>query len=457
MERVDPNMVPPTLTPEQIAELEAAVAAVEPAEWDREPNYYDEGGWFAVGPHRECNPDDEDDDTDEPGSPCHKRAQADQRLARLLVAYAPALLASARRLGEVQMMMDTIAHVVGAVHDQSTGPSYPGDSVEVLAATRTMHRQLTAANARVAELEDALNRDRTGLASALGKIVDEVKGRGWIADGRGSYEWDDDRYRNEAGEGFAAVKKIAVDALARSGTIANEVLMGRTPIAQKLRDERDAATQRADAAEARLGQALAAKDDAYTERNRLVAAFARAGQSLGWTVGVGEHEDKPGEDWDPEWRSVVYIDTPEGQASWHVHDSQRWLFNSLPSVAVKWDGHTTEEKYDRLNRYVDSVVVSDKERADAAEDKLVVARDACALALRWLGDADDPNATFEDIGEWYQRDTGRLRPGKSLPMEMAGESQEERERRFRAWCDDKAKAVRAALVLALPAKAGGAR
>ena len=76
---------------------------------------------------------------------------------------------------------------------------------------------------------------------------------------------------------------------------------------------------------------------------------------------------------------------------------------------------------------------------------LAAVRGACALALRWLGDPDDPNGTFEDIGAWYQRETGRLRPGKSLPMEMAGDSQEEREKHFRAWADAKDREVRAAL------------
>jgi hypothetical protein len=167
------------------------------------------------------------------------RSPADGRVAPALRNAAPALLASARRLGELR---ETVR-----LSTEGAGVDVP--AIQII---RNINAQLTAANARVAELEDALNRDRTELAAALGKIVDEVKGRVWIADGRGSYEWDDDRYRAEAGEGFAAVKKIAVDALARSGTIANEVLMGRTPIAQKLRDERDAATQRADAAEAKL-------------------------------------------------------------------------------------------------------------------------------------------------------------------------------------------------------------
>lgn len=82
---------------------------------------------------------------------------------------------------------------------------------------------------------------------------------------------------------------------------------------------------------------------------------------------------------------------------------------------------------------------------DEYSDLVAAVRGACALALRWLGDPDDPNGTFEDIGAWYQRETGRLRPGKSLPMAMAGVSDEDREKHFCAWADAKGREVRAAL------------
>ena len=99
------------------------------------------------------------------------------------------------------------------------------------------------------------------------------------------------------------------------------------------------------------------------------------------------------------------------------------------------------ERINELDRRNDE---QDRHRRKALAD-LAAVRGACALALRWLGDPDDPNGTFEDIGAWYQRETGRLRPGKSLPMAMAGDSQEEREKHFRAWADAKDREVRAAL------------
>lgn len=94
------------------------------------------------------------------------------------------------------------------------------------------------------------------------------------------------------------------------------------------------------------------KDEAYTERNALVAGFVWLANTIGWKSGVGTHEDKPGEDWDPEWRTLVTVETPCGQMSWHFHDSHKPWVAGLPSVDSKWDGHTTEEKYRRLARLV---------------------------------------------------------------------------------------------------------
>lgn len=66
---------------------------------------------------------------------------------------------------------------------------------------------------------NALHRDRSGLAAALGKIVDEVRGRAWIAEDRGCYAWDDDRYKEEAGQALREVATIAKAALVASGTL----------------------------------------------------------------------------------------------------------------------------------------------------------------------------------------------------------------------------------------------
>ena len=48
---------------------------------------------------------------------------------------------------------------------------------------------------------------------ALAEIVGEIKTRAWLKDGRGSYEWNDDDYRREAGWVMDAVRIIAEKAL----------------------------------------------------------------------------------------------------------------------------------------------------------------------------------------------------------------------------------------------------
>ena len=87
-----------------------------------------------------------------------------------------------------------------------------------------MTRERDEALARVAALEAALDRDRTGLAAALASVVREVQARRWIAEGRGPYEWDDDRYREETGAALNAIDKIARDGLAESGRVATAAL-----------------------------------------------------------------------------------------------------------------------------------------------------------------------------------------------------------------------------------------
>lgn len=90
------------------------------------------------------------------------------------------------------------------------------------------------------------------------------------------------------------------------------------------------------------------RDAAYTERNRIVAALARLALEHGHKAWLADHPDDPA--WDPEWKTIVFIDTPQGQLSWHLHDSDVLLFEGLPRGANAWDGHSTPEKYERLAR-----------------------------------------------------------------------------------------------------------
>ena len=97
------------------------------------------------------------------------------------------------------------------------------------------------------------------------------------------------------------------------------------------------------------------KDQAYWERNQLVAALSKIyPSSIGW---------HSGKDWDDEWRNIVYITIPvawyhmmpmesplprDRQISWHIHEDDLIYFKHLRRKGEQWDGHTTEEKYERL-------------------------------------------------------------------------------------------------------------
>jgi hypothetical protein len=103
---------------------------------------------------------------------------------------------------------------------------------------------------------------------------------------------------------------------------------------------------------------------AYTERNRLVAALARIYPSGTAKTAI--------EGWDPAWHGCVYIDAPRGQMSWHYHDSDAHLFESLPPYAGSWDGHMTDEKYARLASLdlplaLAAAVQAERERVTTAE------------------------------------------------------------------------------------------
>ena len=81
-------------------------------------------------------------------------------------------------------------------------------------------------------------------------------------------------------------------------------------------------------------------DQVYAERDRLVAALSKLLPSH-----LSRHE---GDDWEDDWRNIVCIHLPAGQATWHIHDSELPWFSHLLERDGHWDGHSTAEKYERL-------------------------------------------------------------------------------------------------------------
>lgn len=84
------------------------------------------------------------------------------------------------------------------------------------------------------------------------------------------------------------------------------------------------------------------RDKVYAERNKLVCALSKL-----WPAHLAQH---PASDtsWDPNWRNIVCIHSPVGQLCWHIMDSELPMFEHLALKANDWDGHTTEQKYERL-------------------------------------------------------------------------------------------------------------
>lgn len=91
------------------------------------------------------------------------------------------------------------------------------------------------------------------------------------------------------------------------------------------------------------------KEAAYEERDYVVALMVRLAGAAGWPFGLLDHE---GEDWGPEWKKVVVIETPEGQMAWHFPAVRASLFEGIPAHGRVWDGHTTDEKYRRLKAVI---------------------------------------------------------------------------------------------------------
>lgn len=97
------------------------------------------------------------------------------------------------------------------------------------------------------------------------------------------------------------------------------------------------------------------KNQAYAERNKVVAALARLVNANIWfkaTVGIAMHAESD-TNWESDWRTILVIELPTGQLTWHFHDSEKYLLEGLAEIKdYKWDGHSTEEKYKRLLNFV---------------------------------------------------------------------------------------------------------
>ncbi len=122
---------------------------------------------------------------------------------------------------------------------------------------------------------------------------------------------------------------------------AEKALLAEQAHSQELAVRAESAESSLAAVKGALEDMEARKDDAYFERNNVVAALARL-----YPSGIAR-TNIPG--WSEDWHGCVYIDLPSGQISYHCHDSQAYLFASLPPYAGTWDGHDKDEVHRRLS------------------------------------------------------------------------------------------------------------
>ena len=121
--------------------------------------------------------------------------------------------------------------------------------------------------------------------------------------------------------------RAAVEANEREGdhseTIASSL--------ERLHSEADEIASYVGAMAAKIHEHKASKDQAYLERNTLVALLARLYPSGLRPTAI--------EGWNPAWHNCVYIDLPSGQISFHYHDDLAHLFQGLPAYTKPYDGH----------------------------------------------------------------------------------------------------------------------
>lgn len=116
-------------------------------------------------------------------------------------------------------------------------------------------------------------------------------------------------------------------------------------------------------------------DTVYRERAHLVALLAAIYPST-WNVDPQE----------PDWR-VVYVDLPTGQASWHISPNDTDLFKHVfgKDASGIWDNHSTEVKYDRIDKLTYIIVTEEHEKPAVRRiAELEAERDRLAVELRWV-------------------------------------------------------------------------
>lgn len=87
-------------------------------------------------------------------------------------------------------------------------------------------------------------------------------------------------------------------------------------------------------------------NDAYFDRNQAVLALAKLGNEIGAICGFKIDKDNP--DW-----IIVFAEFADiKQVSWHIPASEMPT-GLLPAYKGDWDGHTLEEKRERMKSFIE--------------------------------------------------------------------------------------------------------
>ena len=77
------------------------------------------------------------------------------------------------------------------------------------------------------EVLEALHRDQIGLVESLNRVFSIVESYSWIAEGRGSYEYDDEEYYSEIDHCFNEIRTEINSSLNKSASAAHELCCGK--------------------------------------------------------------------------------------------------------------------------------------------------------------------------------------------------------------------------------------
>lgn len=99
---------------------------------------------------------------------------------------------------------------------ESLDQLYEMDAVDV--ATEALRAQLAERGKTIERLQAVNERDRTQVAIGVNAVTEAIRKREWLRLGRGSYEWNDDRWMDEFGHAIDEIhaalnelRKVSLD------------------------------------------------------------------------------------------------------------------------------------------------------------------------------------------------------------------------------------------------------